>query len=258
MLDETTNLNIVLERLKNLESSIKRDLSKKETQVVMIYLEVVKSSIQYWNENFLKWDVILSDGKTKSFWDDVQSKKWWKEVWRVTKKIAVQDAIGGAVVGVGAVAVNTIPGLGQVTYGSAIFLGASSKSAYAAIDIAKNYDCEIVVNVPVTIAGVLKNDDNLCMVYADNLDQIETYSENKVDLSNVALYAELDSYLYNYPGFDKENQLIYIYAFYSKNDSSILVNHLDEIEDKSIEIKRILVGCTTYKNLRGRPQLGGL
>ncbi|NOU61267.1 hypothetical protein [Marinifilum caeruleilacunae] len=161
MLDESANLNIVLEKLENLESCIKRDLSKKETQVVMIYLEVVKSSIQYWNENFLKWDAIFSEGKAKSFWDDVQSKKWWNEVWRVTKKIAIEDAIGGAVVGVGALAVNTIPGFGQVAYGSAIFLGASSQSAFAAIDIARNYDCEIVIDAPVTIADVLRNDVHL-------------------------------------------------------------------------------------------------
>ncbi|NOU61266.1 hypothetical protein [Marinifilum caeruleilacunae] len=96
------------------------------------------------------------------------------------------------------------------------------------------------------------------MVYADNLNQIETYSENEVDLSNVALYAELDSYLYNHPDFDKENQLIYIYAFCSKIDSCILEKHLDEIEDKSTEIERILVGSTTYKNLRVRPLLGYL
>ncbi|MFA9371080.1 MAG: hypothetical protein ACERIH_05170 [Labilibaculum antarcticum] len=242
---KTINMNSFIEKLDVIEESVKKELTAEEAQVVLIYLSVARNSINYWNGNLNNWINKLSGSNSKS---------WWNDTWRVVKKIALEDAIGAGVGAVGAAVVNIIPGIGNVTYGSAIVGTAAAGSAYAGVNmIRKHYDCEYIMSVPITIASVLKDDDNLCMVSVNDLSLFETYSDDNIDLTNVALYGD-----YSVLGSrgTPQDQIVYLYAFKSvKCDytGEILNIHIDEIEDKSMEISRILVGSTTNNNVIPRP-----
>jgi len=243
--DKTADMNILIGKLDVIEESVKNELTAEEAQIVLIYLSVGRNSINYWNENFSDWTSELSGSKSKG---------WWSEVWRVTKTLAVEDAIGGGTAAVLTFAVNALPLAGQVSYGSAIFLGAAYKSADEAIKmVRKNYDCEYVMKIPLTISSVLQNDANLCMVNVTDLSLIETYSDDEIDLTNVALYGD-----YSVLGSrgTPQDQTVYLYAFKSNgyyDTKEPLSIHIDEIEDQSMEISRILVGSTTNGNVIPRP-----
>lgn len=107
------------------------------------------------------------------------------------------------------------------------------------------------MRVPITITSVLKDDDNLCMVSVNDLSKIETYSDDNIDLSNVALYGD-----YSVLGSrgTPQDQVVYLYAFKSKYNYNVLEDHIDKIEDQSMEISRILVGSTTNNNVMLRPR----
>jgi len=239
--DKTINMNSLIEKLDVIEESVRKELTTEEAQVVLIYLSIGRNSINYWNKNFNNWAKKLSGSKTKG---------WWSETWRLTKSLAIQDAIGGGTAAVLTFAVNALPLAGQVAYGSSIFLGAAGTSASAAINYARHYDCEIVMKVPVTIASVLKDDKNLCMVNVNDLSLIETYSDDNIDLTNVALYGDLSVLLSK--GI-AQDQTVYLYAFKSKYNYKTLEDHIDVIEDQSMEIDRILVGSTINSNVIPRP-----
>ncbi|WP_461640446.1 hypothetical protein [Labilibaculum euxinus] len=245
--DNVDDINTLIEKLDVIEESVKNELTTEEAQIVLIYLSVGRNSISYWNENFNNWENKLSGSKTKGWWDDV---------WRATKQIAMADAMTAAGTAITCFALNVVVGPGTVAYGSSIVLAAGGASAFEAYTVAKSYDCEYIMNAPMTISSVLKDDRSLCMVNVKDFSKIESYSVDNIDLTNVSLYVDGDLYFRVAHGLE-ENQDVYLYAFCPENyygTGMPLSVHIDEIEDKSMEIKRILVGSTTYDNLNVKRQ----
>lgn len=112
-----------INELNRIQNSARKILSKEEAQVILIGAEIGKSSINYWNENFNDWKALIAP-------TNQQARTALKFSWGEVAGADVAGGVGGAV---GALAVNLIPGAGQVAYGGAIIGGAAGASAADAV-----------------------------------------------------------------------------------------------------------------------------
>ncbi len=122
MNDNTILLNII-----SLELEIENDNSLNNDQLIILYsaTEIAKYSYTYWSDNWKKWASLNNNGNKIVYGNKIAN---------VGGDIVIGDVAGGVAGGVGALAVNLIPGPGQVAYGGAIIGGAVTGSAYVAVD----------------------------------------------------------------------------------------------------------------------------
>ncbi|WP_290700715.1 hypothetical protein [Lacinutrix sp.] len=88
-------------------------LEDNDKYVVYTFASTILYSVEYWNSNLTKWNDLIGR-KTQN------SKICWSCAWDSIVATAEADAVGAAAGAIGALAVNIIPGLGQVAYGTAV------------------------------------------------------------------------------------------------------------------------------------------
>ena len=94
-----------------------------EAQIILIGVEIGISSLSYWNENLGEWEKVLNGSNNSG-----RVEGWFSASEVVGADVA--GAVGGAVA---ALAINLIPGPGQVAYGAAIIGGAVGASVADAV-----------------------------------------------------------------------------------------------------------------------------
>lgn len=128
------DLNIS-KRITDLENEIENDLELDNNQLLVLFsaTQTAKYSYQYWVKNAENWANLISNKANKGWLDDLYL-------------VVASDAAGGVGGAVGALAVNLIPGLGQVAYGGAIVGGAVGASATAVVMLAATGSAGSYVN----------------------------------------------------------------------------------------------------------------
>ena len=109
------------EKIKNIA---KLELSKENTQLVLIATEIGIMSSTYWSENIEKWNQLINESTSNR----ISCEDWfsWSEV-------AGADVAGGVGAAVTTAIVNAAPGAGQVAYGTAIVSTAAGASVGDAV-----------------------------------------------------------------------------------------------------------------------------
>lgn len=111
----------ILAQFDLLESQIRNELTESEAQIVLVGIQIGKSSTEYWSENYSQWRAL--NGQTERTEDS------WLDDAEDIIGADVGGAVGGATV---AFVANAVPVAGQVAYGTAIITGAAGSSAGAA------------------------------------------------------------------------------------------------------------------------------
>lgn len=104
-----SNLSASISEFNSIQSLAQSTLSASEAQLILISVEIAKASLQYWTDNIDEWQVTLGG-------DDISLQRGWFN-WN---KVVGGDIAGGVAGAAGALVVNLIPGVGQVSYVSAI------------------------------------------------------------------------------------------------------------------------------------------
>ena len=115
MSNDWEGLEATIQKFNEIENEA-QSLPEKDRGVIYVAAEIGKNSAEYWNENLNKWNSSLTNSK----------RPMTKEMdWGAVGKWDVAGGVGGAT---GALAVNLIPGAGQVAYTGAIVGGAVAGS----------------------------------------------------------------------------------------------------------------------------------